>query len=230
MPTGYRITDGVSSFRFGNPWGMPLFFPLGWSEDGNTFAYLVEENTDGVGSIAVFKIQSTDAGKDFLVKIGGEGAPEGQRFASVKKFWEAKQDTIQELLAKYKIRQNSDYDLQKGKKIKMGPELYSISAGFNTSPKIPTNSNYPVVDNLTITLGKRGAGSKSVLTYKYEESEKAPYGEFHHLNKFDVVGIIPNPEKTKALILIEKWEPGWEGGSDCYIFTIGCDLTKDFQR
>ncbi|MCK5810577.1 MAG: hypothetical protein KAH00_05780 [Cocleimonas sp.] len=189
------------------------FYPLGWSPDGEKFAYAVARGEEGGHEMfsGVF-IQDlvTDKVTWTLKKTGPQSGN------TIENFWGENYQKIQAQLDKNKIKLGGA-----GLKINTTSLAYN-GANFDYTVKSKqTNDGQIVSYRVLLTSSVKGSKEISKATLKTINRQNGAYG---NKEKVAVIGYFQGADKARVATVLGLMETGWEGTRVMRYKIIGASL------
>lgn len=216
IPSNYRVGD-IKEFIYekvvpgSENMGMGVhvnrFYPIGWSTDGELFAYrYVTGFWTGEESIFLLDVIS-DKIKDKIVLKTFDSENSYNKHSP-------NDQAVNDFLSKYKITPHFDFS--------MGSSFTSNLTGqkFNFNVKADDQLfEYETFNNGKIDI--------YVTTNDNKHKKIATVSEEGSFSSFNIHGIIKSPVENRAIVIAVVSEHGYEGESDCGIQLFGCNLNID---
>ena len=213
-PTEYQLPKELQYVENQEDFLIDKFYPIGWSKDGK-FAYITEP-ADEASGYYLFEIVVFDAVNN---KVAWSWKlPETEK-GDLKSTWENNYSMFKEKLNEYKIEQNNNIELKKGKTSYKGNE-YQIVLDTKTQPD--PDFGIEIIKEIKISINSPELGTKQIYDSKADEYSM-------NIGAF-VPGYILSPYNGKIVVLCQIEQAGYEGPPNVVYFElIGSDLLLGFK-
>jgi hypothetical protein len=189
------------------------FYPLGWSADGEKFAYAIERGEEGAHAVfsGVF-IQDLVTDKIIweLKKVPQQGEN------TIENFWEENHQQILTQLNKNEIKLGSP-----GLEINTTSLVYKGDR-FSYTVKAKQATDGQIV-SYRVLLNSKSRGSKEISREKFKMIN-LQNGEYGSKEKIAVIGYFQGADKARVATLLGLMETGWEGRRVMRYKIIGASL------
>lgn len=193
------------------------FYPIGWSNDGSKFAFLVEPADEACGCyFAHFVIQDVRDDKILWEKKyeGDERAEE-----SLKTFWQANRREFSDRLDEHKIIVPKRFVLEKPDFAYKGDQLDARLA-VNTKEE----DFLSVSGDVTLQLVSKRAGAKTIYERKFDPKKLETFMDA------ELGGVLVAPFEARAAVIVVETYRGYEGPPHITrLRIVGADLINGFR-
>ncbi|WP_299710374.1 hypothetical protein [uncultured Tenacibaculum sp.] len=199
------------------------FFPIGWSEDENYFAWIIEPENEAIGGYD-FTINIQNMKNDTIIwtwpfKEYQQKNWDEKTNYNITKVWNEYKNLISQKLRQYNIRAlDKSYNF-KTFPAKINNIIYTINS--KQTHKFNEGFGYNEIEKESIIIHTTAFGNKTVYekkNYKWKVINSA------------IVGCIPSPKKGRIAIIKINEKRGYEGPPNLITpEVIGCHLTKGFK-
>ena len=189
------------------------FYPLGWSPDGEKFAYMIVRGEEG-GHEMFSGVFIQDLVTDNIIWKLKKTPRQGEN--TIENFWRENQQKIQAQLDKHKIKLGGA-----GLKINTTSLAYN-GAEFNYTVKAKQTTDGQIA-SYRVLLKSSTKGSKEIskATLKIIDRQNGDYG---NKEKVAVIGYFQGANKARVATVLGLMETGWEGRRVMRYKIIGASL------
>lgn len=199
------------------------FFPIGWSDDGNYFAFIKQPENEAIGGYDfLFYIQ--DMGSDAYVwewsfREHKNSMWDERTRADIITVWNKANAVFTQKLNQYGIVQLAEVGLVS---FPVSIQGKAYSARIEKNMRNSARNNQPELSSDIIYLNGEGLGSKAVSS-KY-------YGQYDGVVNSSLAGAMVAPSKDRIALLKVYEKRGWEGPPNVLSFqVVGGLLDKGFE-
>ncbi|RTZ63653.1 MAG: hypothetical protein DSZ29_06610 [Aquificaceae bacterium] len=208
---GRNVTDSNSFTAEG-------FYPLGWSKNGNIFAYASQYLTVGATDKSTFDVFIQDLVSDKIIWKTPSEKP--SNLAKNINRWDAHKKAILAAFDKYNISLSSDFSLQHAP-ILLKKDTLSYKVKVVKAAKSPVLSGYKVL------LKSSKKGIKKIAN---EHFKKRASDEVGSKTQVHIMGYLRGNNPNRIALLAGILEQGWEGTKTVRYKVIGASLTAGKWR
>ena len=186
------------------------FYPIGWSLDGNYFAYMHKgSGYGGEESIDILNVQTNEIESSLVLSAW---SPDDN-----KTYYQPHDKVVEDFVRKYEICNHFDY--QKGNSFTSLKNGNKFSFEVAADKQIFFENAEMESGNVEVYANMISPETKRKLISAYKSSGGLWSIEIH--------GFIKSPIDNKVILLICHSEKGYENETDVFYRLITCDLSSD---
>lgn len=189
------------------------FYPLGWSKDGNKFAYASQYITNGSAEGSTFNVYIQDLVTDEIIwKTSSKTSAKSTQKTNQ---WEQQKEAVLAALNKYKIAINSDFPLH-------SPPIVLKKDTLSYKIKVQKSKKYASLKGYEVFLKSSRKGIKKVAN---EHFKKRSFDEVGSKRQAHILGYLQGKNPNRIALLVGILELGWEGKKIVRYKVVGASLT-----